>query len=126
MAVANQVDTIYAGNKRTLRFAITDEDAGGSPPFNITGLTIKFALARVSASGNVLTSSPVFQKVSTTPADLTVTNAAGGILEVYLVEVDTAALLGDFYFELEAFEAGGQHVVLATGTLTILPNVANP
>jgi len=125
MAVANQTDTIYAGNKRTLKFAVTDQDTAGSPAFNLTNLIAKWTLARVGADGSVLTSAPVVEKKSTTGTQITITNAAGGLLEVYLVEVDTLTLLGDFYFELELFDVAGAHVVVATGTMTILPNVTN-
>lgn len=124
MAVTDQVDTIFAGNKRTLKFAITDADTVGAPAFNLTNLVLKFTLTRVSADGNILTT-PLIEKKSTSATQLVVTNAAGGLCEVYLVEADTLTLLGDFYFELEAYDVSNEHVVLATGTLTIKPNVTN-
>lgn len=125
MVVANQTDSMYAGNKRTLRFTIVDEDTVGSPALNLTGRVLKFVLASVSPNGDILTT-PLIEKKSTTPAQITVTDAVNGIAEVYLLEADTLPLLGDYYFELEVFEADATiHTVVGTGTLTILANVTN-
>ena len=124
MAVTDQAVTMYAGNLRTLRVTVTDEDVVGSPAKDLTGLTVKWALSRQDTSGNFLTT-PVLEKKSTTPSELTVTDAPGGEFEVYLVPADTAALFGTFYWEAEVFDATPAGVVVATGTLEILRNVVN-
>ena len=124
MAVTDQAVTMYANNLRTLRITVTDEDSVGSPSKDLTGLVVKWALSRQDTSGNFLTA-PILEKRSTTPTELTVTDAVNGIFEVYLVPADTAALVGTFYWEAEVFDATPSGVVVATGTLEIVRNVVN-
>lgn len=125
MVVENLTDSIFAGNVRTERFTVTDEDTSGSPAFDLTSFVVKYALAPFGADGNPLTEEPLFEKTTADAAEVLVTDGPNGEVEVYLVEADTVSLLGDYYFELEAFDGSGNHVVLATGTLTVKPNVVN-
>lgn len=124
MAVKDQVDEMFAGNKRVQRFTITDDDTAGSPPKDLTGLDIKYALSRFDDEGNFLVG-PVLTK-DVAGGGIIVTDAVNGVLEVTFLKVDTQALAGDFYFELEAFDGTLESTVLATGTLTIIKNVVNP
>lgn len=127
MVVADQVDTMYAGNRRVLKFAVTDEDNGGAP-MDLTGRIVKFALARFDAEGQPLKANPLVDKRSDTSGDIVITSAVGGLVEVTLVPADTASLAdaGEtaYYFELEVFQ-GTDGIVVASGTETIRRNVTN-
>lgn len=127
MAVTGQVDTIYQGNRRILRFTITDEDTSGSPIKDLTGLVVKFALAKLDVNGNPIKSNPVVDLNSTSHSlQVVITTPTNGIVDVILLPANTSALIpGDYYFELELFDGSGNGVVVATGTLTIEVNVTN-
>lgn len=124
MVVENQTDSMFAGNHRLLNFTLVDQD-NDDAVLDISLLDLKFTLARVSPSGNILVKHPVVEKKSTVVGEITKTDAPNGECQVVLVGDDTETLLGDFYFELEAFDSTSESVVLATGTMTIKPNVVN-
>lgn len=127
MAVTGQIDTIYQGNRRILRFTVTDEDTSGSPAKDLTGLVVKFALAKIDANGNPIKTNPLLDLNSTAhPTQVIITDAANGIIEVTLLPANTSGLNPtDYYFELEVFDGSGNGVVVATGTLTVNVNVVN-
>lgn len=124
MVVTDLVDACYAGNARTLRFTVLDQDAPGSPPKDLTGLGIRWALTRFSGGGDPL-STPVLDKDTANAGQITIVDAINGVLEVNLAEGDTTSLLGDYYFELEVYSTGSFSLVVATGTETIRKNVTN-
>lgn len=127
MAVITLIDIMWAGNRRLLRFTVTDEDGSGAK--DLTGLIVKFALARFDTSGNPVKSNPLIDKRSDTSSDVTITTPLSGIVEVVLVPADTASITpvpAAYYMELEVFNASNADpVVVATGTLTINRNVDN-
>lgn len=126
MAKTSQDATVYRKNKVTLRFTVLNQDIAGEPVLNITGHTLKYAVARLGASGDPITGSPVIDLSSATSAKVVLTDATNGKVEVRLEEEDTDLLPpGEYYQELEDFDASGDAVVAATGTLTVLPNVEN-
>lgn len=124
MVSTSQNDSMYAGNKRTLRFRIKDEDAAGLPPKDISGMSARWALCRINASGNVV-KVPLLQFYTTDPTKVAVTDGPNGVVEVYLAHDDTFALLGDYYHELELYIPTVFSLVVATGTLTIDLNVGD-
>lgn len=125
MAKTGQDATIYKNNRVILEFSIVDEDASGEPALDVTGYTIKYAIAPFDLNGNPLVNSPVIDE-STAGAKVVVTSAVGGLVEVRLGAADTDLLrVADYYHELEVFDASNNPVVAATGTLTVLPNVVN-
>lgn len=120
MAREDQDDAFYAGNRRTLRYSIDDQDNPGQK-LNLSGLTFKWALVNKRSDGTYdLT--PILQKTSAA-GGIAVTNAATGALEVYLLDADSASLAGDYYYQLEATDGDGNKMMLATGTLTIKRNI---
>lgn len=125
MAEVNQNDTFYRNNARVIAYAITDKDAVGNPPLDLTSLTFKWALAPFDEIDKVFATTPVLEKKSTTPGEITVTDAPQGLVEVSLTPADTASFLGRFYHELEAFDGSGNGTVVATGFITFLQNVVN-
>lgn len=123
MTVVNAKTSFYAGNKRTLKFSVVDEDTAGSPAFDLTGQTIKFTLSRGDTDNYRTTA--IVEKSSATPSQITITNATGGLVEVVLLGSDTLVLRGDFYFELELTDVFSDTNVVSVGTLEILRNVVN-
>lgn len=131
MAVENQTDEMFAGNRHVLNWdSILDDD--GVTLLNLTGRIVKFALARISASGQPVLTSPILDFRSDAPGSrVTVPNPVTGSphVQVELLEADTATLAPKrttFYGELEVFQStDDEPVVVATVLLTIKPNVEN-
>ena len=126
MAVENQSDSMFAGNRHVLRWnSITDIDGSGT--FDLTGKIVKFAL---TLAGPV-TANPILDFRSDTSPQVTIPNPATGDphVEVELLPVDTATLAPSettYYCELEVYEGTDTNpVVVATIDLTIKPNVEN-
>lgn len=129
MASTGQTETVYTNNRWILRFVIRDEDdpAPVKPPLDITGHTIRFALARLGASGAPLVNNPVLDFNSgDEPLVVVITDAPNGAVEVRLDDSITVAVPPrEYYLELEDVDGLGNPVVVATGNLTVLPNVVN-
>jgi hypothetical protein len=128
MVVANLTTFLYAGNRRILRFTVTDEDTAGSPAYDLTTSVVKFALAAFGGNGLPLKKNPKldFSSLDASP-QVVITTPASGIVEVTLLEADTENLPpANYYFELEVFNnTQTQSVVVATGTLEVRVNVEN-
>lgn len=129
MAVENQTDSMFAGNRHVLRWAgITDAD--GSGLLDLTGRIVKFALTRKSSAGDPLLT-PILDFSSATSGQVLIPNPVTGSphVTVELLPVNTATLAPKetvYYCELEVYEAGNLNpVVVATLDLTIKPNVTN-
>jgi hypothetical protein len=130
MAVENQTDSMFAGNRHILRWnGITDAD--GSGIIDLTGRIVKFSLTRKDSNGNPLLT-PILDFASDDPGSpVTIPNPVTGAPHVLvtLVPSHTATLAAKetmYYCELEVFEAGDANpVVVATLDLTIKPNLVN-
>jgi hypothetical protein len=127
MAVTDQTISMFAGNRRILRFSVTDEDVAGSPPKDLTGLRLQFALARFTQSGQPSVATPVVDLNSVDDAaQVTMQGVDDEIIQVELLPANTQSLrAGDYYFEAEVVDGSGNSTVVATGTLTLNPNVVN-
>lgn len=127
MAITGQSASVYQGNRRVLRFFITDEDTVGSPAKSLSGLKFKFALAKFDATGNPIKKNPIIDMNSDNdPTQMVVFDEPNGVFDVVLIPGDTSSLAAiDYYFELEAFDASNNGVVTSTGTLSVLLNVNN-
>lgn len=123
MARTDQDDEFYANNPRRLQFTVVDED-NADAPFDLTSFTVRWAMSKMKPDGSFSTT-PALTKTSEGSGGITVTDAAAGELYVDLEDVDSAALHGDYYHELEVFNADGEGVVVATGKLTINKNIKN-
>ena len=84
---------MYAGD--TLILEITAKDSDGTA-LDLTGLTVKWSLARVNTSPALLT--------KTVGSGITVTNAALGQFKVELTPTDTASFSGEYYHEVRVFQ----------------------
>lgn len=120
MAKTGQNDTFYANNLRELEFSVQNEDGTA---FDLTGLSVKWALSKAKTGGDYGTTA-ILEK-ATGGEGIVVTDAAQGELTVTLDPEDTTTLKGAYYHELEVFDGTDRGVVVATGVLTILKNVVN-
>jgi hypothetical protein len=127
MAVTGLIDSVYAGNQREIRYTVIDQDNGGVAK-DLTGISARWALARLSTSGDPITATPVVTKDSANgSSEINITDPTNGKLSVFLLGTDSEPLAGDFYFELELYiDSTPFTLVVATGTLTVLKNVVNP
>lgn len=129
MAVRDQKDEAFANNPHTQAFTITDDDQTGSPkpPLDLTGRIAKWALTDIDPSTGLYSTTPLFEKKSTTAGQIVFTDSPAGKLDVNILPADTAGLAAaDYYFELEIFDGSGLNgVVVATGTHTLFANVEN-
>lgn len=128
MAVENQSDSMFAGNRHILRWASIDDGSGGV--LDLTNRVVKFSLTHVKDGVPLKTPILDFSSEDASP-QVTIPNpiVGGPHVEVELVPADTAALAAketDYYCELEVFDAGSTNpVVVSTHTQTIKPNVDN-
>lgn len=120
MATTHQDVEMYSGDTRTLNFTVTEAD--GVTAIDLSGISaIKWQCSKKLSSG--------FASVATLSKALgtgvTVTDALAGKLQVALSPIDTYALSGRFYHELELTDGGGNVSTVAVGTLTILKDLIN-
>lgn len=119
--------TFHAGDKQTLEFTVRDGDqaavSGVFPVFDLTGFTVQWALSRGNTSRFITTADVL--KSSAVTAELEVTDAVNGVLQVKLVGADTSTIFGEFYQELQVTDGASEKVVVAVGDVVILQDVAN-
>lgn len=128
MAKTNQNVTFYAGNKQVFMWTLLDDDAFGTDvPLPLGGREVRWAMSRFNDDGTYSTE-PTLVKSSLNGTDeVEVTDAANGLVRVYVDGIDTVDLDGKFYQELEVVDdnGAGEPVVVATGVITIRKNVSN-
>lgn len=107
MALTDQNDSMYAGDNKTLEFAVVD--ALGAA-LNITGAAIEW----VAWDGDIV----VLRK--TVGSGITITSGSGGLFQVILTPTDTYTLTPKAYQHGAnvSIEAGAFETV-STGTMTI-------
>lgn len=124
MTSLNQNDTFYANNKRVLKFTLTNEDESPAIALDCTDLTVRWAMSKFSSTGQYLTT-PILEKTEADGITFESDDPTLGVVLVTIDPVDTAALSGKFYHELEVIDGSGNPVIVATGTLIIKKNVEN-
>lgn len=102
-----------AGKDVSLQFTVTDED---DTAVDITGMTVRFVVARRVDSTPVLSTED-----SPQTATYALTTPASGIFTVTLDAADTAGLSGNYRFEAEVEDSGGDKVPVAWGFITFDP-----
>lgn len=75
--------TIVQGEDRTL--ALTVEDENGAA-YNLTSRELRFAVRKKQAHQD---NSVLISKSSSVPAEITITDAANGLAEIYIIPTDT-------------------------------------
>lgn len=124
MAITNPTPIeIYAGNYRKIQFTVVDGDAGDGSAKDLTGNSARFSMAKQKADGSYSRSAEVDK--STSGSEVTITDAANGVIEVELVEADTLTLKGTYHYELELVDGSGNTLVVSVGEVEVLVNVEN-
>lgn len=127
MAVKNQTDEAYLNNPHTQEFPVVDDDSATTPkpPLDLTDREIKWGMVPIDPSTGLFATSPLTLQKTVTGGGIVITDAANGECEVNIDDADTAGLnAGDYHFQLEVFDDAGENgVVVAEGTLTLLPNL---
>lgn len=131
MAIENQSAEMFANTRHLLQWDQILDDAGTGPE-DLTGRIVKFALTTKDDDGNLNLESPVIDFRSDVSGQVTIPNPTGVTplhVQVELLPADTATLapITTVYgWQLEVFEGDGSApVMLATGDLTIKPNITN-
>lgn len=133
MVVSGQVDEMFENNRHVMEWAgLTDEN---DDLLDLTGRVVKFALTRFLSDGvSPNKASPILDFASDDVSpQVTIPNPTASSaphVRVVLEASDTVGVIGTtatpFYFELEVFESDeSDPVVVATGSLTVKPNVTN-
>lgn len=122
MSAINQDAQIYANNVAILDFTVTNNDVTPAAALDITGFTVKWAMSKIRPDGTYK-ATPTLTK--TVGSGITIVNTSAGTLKVRLDASDTTNLLGDYHHELELTDGSGDPLIVATGKLTFLRNVAN-
>lgn len=110
---------LYRGDNRTFEVTVKDDDGNA---VNITGASIKFSVKeRISDSGYK------FQKSSAQASEITITDAANGVYEVYLVPDDTQTLdIGSYEYDSQLTTSTGKVYTVVRGEFTILAEITRP
>ena len=106
---------IFRGDNRTLEVTVLDTNGN---PVDLTGAQIKFT-ARTKIDRK-----KVIEKSSTDPAQITITDAANGKYEIYLIPSDTYSLKpGKYVFDSQVTLSSGQVYTVVFGTIEVKPDV---
>ena len=111
MAVAYQSFPLQQGQNVELAIAVVDNDAA---VVDLTGASIRFAMARTADSTPVVDSN-----ASPQTATITVTDASGGLLSVYIDDTVTDAFTGDYYYEVKVTDITGNETITTRGWITV-------
>ena len=101
---------LVAGQDITLTISVTDS-AGAA--VDLTGASARFVLSTPNDRVTVLDSAD-----SPQTATCAVTNEAGGVVTVTITAANSAALLGDYYYEIKVTDSAGAESVTNRGIIT--------
>lgn len=117
--MANQNIELYRGDSRTFKVTVKDENGNA---VDITGASIKF-----SVKERIGDASYVFQKTSAQSSEITITDAANGEYEVYIVPANTQNLdIVSYQYDSELIVATGEVYTIVRGEFTVLAEITRP
>jgi hypothetical protein len=105
---------LHAGNDTTLKLAVKDQ--GGVNPLDLTGTTVAFRLA-ASQDGVALIAK------DSSGAEVTITDAAQGLVDVILTSAETAKQAGTHYYEAVVTDGVGNVFTVLEGQIEIDPAI---
>lgn len=112
MPALNQNIAIWAGDGVELTFELLESD--GVTPLDITGSTVRWALASVYDIETAL-----ITKSSANPGEITIISGEGGVVSIFIDPDDTDMLGGEpYYHEVEVIDSVSA-VTVAIGSVTI-------
>jgi len=130
MTTTSQDFTMYAGTRVTVQITVSDADGSGNDDLSSNYTELVWVLAPFENNSTseyrdvpVLTKKSTVAQASTGGDEIDVAGSSNERADVQLIKADTEDLEGSYYHELEGFDANGNGVVLATGTVTIRRNV---
>lgn len=118
MAILQNIE-IYRGDNRTLKVTIKGADG---VVVDITNATIKFTVKK-----NVADEENKIQKTTNSASQISITDAANGEYEIYLLPADTQDMDVDNYeYDSELITAAGKVYTVVRGEFSILAEVTRP
>lgn len=94
-------------------FEVSVQDQNGDPKTLVGAQAIRWWVAR-----KVTSSARVIEKALA--SGITVTDPAGGVLQIAIDADDTEGLKGDYYHELEVVDSSGKVQTVLIGTVTVV------
>ena len=111
--------TILRGDDQTVRFTVTTS-AGAAQ--DVTGWSFKFT---VKSSLDDAIGSALFQK-TTGGGGIALTTPLSGIVDVTLSAADTAAMAGNYYYDMQGTDTGGLIKTVREARFIVAKNVTTP
>jgi hypothetical protein len=118
--------SIFSGRDYTAKFTLTTSTGGVSSPFDLTGALLWLT---VKTTPDDLDENAIVSKANLAAggadAEILITDAAGGEVEVYFVPADTAGVDGNYWYDL-VVEVGGKRMqAVAPSQFNIKETVTN-
>jgi len=101
--------TVFAGRDYTASFTLTVSTSSGNVPYDLTGASVWF---HVKNSQDDADTDALIQKRNTAAGggdtEVLVTDATGGVLEVYILPTDTEEMSGEYVYDLVVENSSGK------------------
>ena len=110
MAVAYQSFPLQQGQNVELAIAVVDSDGAA---VDLAGASARFAMAR-TPTDNALVDSDASPQTAT----ITFTDAANGLLSVYIDDSVLDGYLGDYYYEVKVTDISTNETIVTRGWMT--------
>lgn len=118
MPIRDVTEEMFRGDGRDYQIAITDEN---DAVVNISGAKIWFTL---KADYDDTDADAEFQLTTDVAAEILITDAAGGLAEIYIKHSHTKDLIGrTYYFDIQIKEIGKEARTVLRGSMLIKPDV---
>lgn len=110
---------IYRGDNRTFKVTVKDGDGNA---VNIAGASIVF-----SVKEKISDAAYIIQKSSSVGSEITITDAANGIYEVYLLPADSQNLdIRTYEYDSELTTSTGKIYTVVRGEFTVYAEITRP
>jgi hypothetical protein len=116
LAITGQDIELWAGDDAALDITLTEDD--GTTPLNLTGITLRWALADAYDKSRVL----IDKSSDVSGGGIEIVDLVGGTLRIIVDAEDTASLGGQpYYHELQITDPGdaGSTITMLIGAATI-------
>ena len=108
---------MFKGDHKTFELQVKDQDGN---PIDLSGATI-----RMTVKKHATDETAVISKTSNNASEISITDPANGIAEIYLVPSDTRNLdAGKYIFDIEITTAAGKVYTVLLANLTLVEDVS--